>query len=100
MTTEAEIAHEAFLETRDQDRARCGACDRADRRLEVRACAECGTEMCVECVTELQRELDVCSDSCGIVQARKLTAENSRLRAVGARRESGEDRQFMERRAA
>ena len=100
MTTEAEIAFEAYLKTKDEGRPRCGECGKTDRRLEVRCCAECGANRCVECVTELQIELDVCSDSCGIIRAQKLVAENSRLRAVRGRRESGEDRQYTERRAA
>ena len=100
MTTELEIAHEAFLQTKDEGRPHCGACDRTNRVVDIVICAECGGPMCVECLGELKMEIEACSEACAVVLVRKLITETSRLRAVRGRRESGEDRQFIERRAA
>jgi hypothetical protein len=52
---------------------KCSHCDATDLHYEVMVCVECNDRaLCCDCATDLQRELDVCSDKCALAAIRRI----------------------------
>lgn len=96
MTTESEIAHEAYLDKLDENRDKCTRCDRTDRVTDLQRCIECGEHICCDCANETFWELEACSDVCARAIAAKLIREVRDLRRMMMARHGAPDAELAE----
>lgn len=98
MTTEAEYREEQHRERQSADKPRCHKCHRPEGEVDLVWCDKltCGNNICNNCATETEWELEACCDQHASEIARKLRETIYILR--GNRRQA--DRTRTTRRAA
>jgi hypothetical protein len=63
-----------------EDELACSHCDSTSQYYEVTLCTECGENaICTDCATDIQRELEVCSDECALKAIARLRRVGDRL---------------------
>ncbi len=72
----------------------CHACDSTELHYEITLCTECREKAtCCDCVSDIQRELTVCSDDCAQLALQRIKRCSDALFGERMRRDRIEERQ-------